>query len=108
MIYCVFYKPSDMVGLVKNGFNNILNLGLSYLRVVGDFKIYTEFVTWQFSRNYHVFYLTLYIYLCILLTSLSDGVIFLHYELYQVHTIIGDSSPLSNPIKEKNKHACFT
>ena len=75
----------------------MLNLGLYFLRVVGHFKIYTELVTWKFSQNYHVFDLTLYIYLCILLTSLSDCVMFLHYDSFRVHSIIGDSSPFSKP-----------
>ena len=85
-------------GFSKNGFNSMLNLGLYFLRVVWYFKIYTEFVTWNFPQNYHVFYLTLYIYLCLLLTSLLYGVIFLHYYSWRFYKIIGDASPLSNTI----------
>ena len=64
-------------------------------------------IKWSYMESalYHVFYLTLYIYLCLLLTYLSEGVIFLHYELFQVHTIIGDSSPPLNPIQGGKKHA---
>ena len=38
---CELYKPSELVGSLKNVFNSMLNLGLSFLRVVGDHKIYT-------------------------------------------------------------------
>ena len=76
-------------GFSINGFNSMLNLGLSFLRVAGYFKIYTDFVTWGFPQNYYVCYLTLYIYLCLLLNSLLDGVMFLHYYLCWVHAIIG-------------------
>ena len=37
-IYCELYKPSDLVGLVKNGFNGMLNLGLSFPRVLGPIR----------------------------------------------------------------------
>ena len=43
------YETSELVGLVKNGFNSMLNLGLYLQRVVGYFNIYTELVTWKFS-----------------------------------------------------------
>ena len=43
LLYCALYKPSELVGLTTTTFNNILNLGLSFLRVVGTYKIYTEF-----------------------------------------------------------------
>ena len=33
-------------GFSENGFNSMLILGLHLLRVVGSYKIYTEFVTW--------------------------------------------------------------
>ena len=32
----------------------------------------------------------------------------IQYESCQVYTIIGDSSPLLNPLQERKKHACFT
>ena len=44
----MLHKPSELVGLVKNGFNSMLNLGLYFQRVVGYFNIYTELVTWNF------------------------------------------------------------
>ena len=47
----------------------MLNLGLSFLRIVGDYKIYTEFVPWHPPQNHHLIYLTLYIDLYLLLTS---------------------------------------
>ena len=43
---------------------------------------------------------------CLLLTSLSYSVIFIHYDLFLVHTIIGDSSPLSNQSR-KGKTGIF-
>ena len=76
----------------------MLNLGLYLLRAVGAYKIYTEFAPWKFVRNHHAFYLTLYIDVYILLTSLLDSVIFVHCDLFRVYTIIGDSSPLLNPV----------
>ena len=45
--------------------------------------------------------------LCLLLTSLSDSVIFLHYDSLPVYTIIGESSPISNLIHERNKTRMF-
>ena len=69
----------------------MLDLGLYFLRVVGDYEMYTQFVPWNSVQNYHWFYLTLYIDLCLLLTSLSDGAIFLHYDSCRVYTIIGDA-----------------
>ena len=86
----------------------MLNLGSYFLYVVGAYKIYAEFVPWKFFQNHHLFDLTLYIYLCILLTSLSDGVIFIHYNSFQVYMIIGDVSPPLNPVQEINEHAYFT
>ena len=65
-----------MVGLVKMFFNVMLNLGLSFLRVLEAHKIYTEFVPWYSVRNYHSFDFTLYIDSCLFLASLSDGIIF--------------------------------
>ena len=76
----------------------MLDLGLYLLCIIGAYKIYTEFYPWQFVQNHDEFYLTLYIDLCILLTSLLDGVIFIHYYLFRVYTIIGDASPLPNPV----------
>ena len=52
MRYCTFYKPSDPVGLVKTAYNIMLDLGIYFLRVVGTYKSYTEFVPWKFVRNY--------------------------------------------------------
>ena len=63
-------------GFSENGFNSILILGLSFLRVVGAYNIYTDFVPWQVVLYYHLFYLALYIDLCRYITSLSDGIIF--------------------------------
>ena len=40
-LYCELCKPSELVGLVKNGFNSALILGLSFLCVVGVYNIYT-------------------------------------------------------------------
>ena len=40
-------------------------------------------------------YLTLYIDLCILLTSLLDGVMIPNYDSFRVFTMIGDASPIS-------------
>ena len=85
-------------GFSENGFNSMISLGLSFLCVVGDYKIYTEFVPRDFFQNPYWFYYTLYIDLFLLVTSLLEGVIFLHYDSCQVYTIIGDASPLSNPV----------
>ena len=54
-LYCALYKPSEMMGLVetKTAFKSILNIGLSFLRVLGAYNIYSEFVPWQYFRNYH-------------------------------------------------------
>ena len=35
------YQPSKLVGLVKTAFKIILNLGISHLRVIGAYHIYT-------------------------------------------------------------------
>ena len=43
----------------------MLNVGLYFLRLVGSYKIYTEFVLGVLSENYHLFYLTLNIDLCL-------------------------------------------
>ena len=85
----------------------MLKLGLYILRVVGAYKIYIEFVPWKFVQNYHSFYFTLYIDLCILSTYKLYGVTFIHYDSFRFYTIIGDAPPLSNPIQERKKHACF-
>ena len=86
----------------------MLNLGLSFLHVVGTNKIYTEFVTWIFLTKLPLFlFLTLYINLCLVLTNLSDYVIFIYYVSYWVYTIIDDASTLSNTIKEIKEHVCF-
>ena len=37
----------------------MLNLGLYLPRVVGAYKIYTEFVPWKCFQNYHYFFLNL-------------------------------------------------
>ena len=81
--------------------------GQYFLHVVRAFKIYTEFVPYQFVQNQHLFDMTLHIDLCTLLTSLSDGIMFLHHESLWVHTISGDSSTISNPVQEKNKTHMF-
>ena len=91
LLYCALYKPSELVVWVKTDFNSMLNLGLSFIRVVGAYKIHTEFFPLENLQNYHWFYLTLYINLCILLTSWLDGVIFIHDNSYRVFTIIGDA-----------------
>ena len=83
-------------------------LGLSFLHVVETYKIYTKFVSWQFFQNDLLFYLTLYIDLYHLLTSLSDGVLFIHYDSCRVYTIISDAPPLLNTLQERKKYACFT
>ena len=71
----------------------MLILGLYLLYVLGAYKIFTEFVPWKIFQYYHLFCFTLYIDidLCILLTSLLVGVIFLNYDSLRVYTIIGDS-----------------
>ena len=76
----------------------MLNLGLSLLRFLEAYKIYTEFFPWQFVQNDHEYDLNLYIYLCLSLISLPDDVIFLKYESCRVYTSIGDTSLLLNPI----------
>ena len=87
----------------------MLNLGWSFLSVVGAYKIYTESVTWNPPLpNHHLFYLTLYIDLSVLLTSLSDSAIFIYYESYQVCTVIVHASPCLDTVQEGKKHACFT
>ena len=53
------------VGFIENDFNSMLILGLSFLRVVGAYKVYSEFVPWEFFWNYHSLYLALYIDLII-------------------------------------------
>ena len=107
-LYCVLYKTSDMVGLIKT-VKPYAKFGPIYSYVLQGTIIYTYGF---FLGNLYVitinFYLNLYIDLCLLLTSLSDGVIFLHYDSCQVYTIIDDTSPLSNPVQEINKHAFFT
>ena len=47
------YKPSELVRLGENLFNIMLILGLSFQRVVGAYKIYTEFVPCQFVQDCH-------------------------------------------------------
>ena len=39
-------------GFSDNGFNSMLSLGISFLRVVGAYKSYAEFVPWQFVKKY--------------------------------------------------------
>ena len=95
---CVLYKPSYLVDLLKNGFNCMLNLGLHFLHVVEAYKIYTEFVTSKFVWNCHLFDLTLYIEHSLLLTSLSEGIMFIYHDSFRVYTNIGDASPFLNPV----------
>ena len=80
-LLCVI-KPSELVSLVKTSFNSMLIVGLYILCVVKGYNIYTYYAPWQFFRNYHQFYLTLYIDRCLWLTFLSDGVMFLHHDSY--------------------------
>ena len=51
LLYFVFYKPFEMVGLIKNRFNIMLNLGLSFLHDVGAYKIYTFFFLGNLSKT---------------------------------------------------------
>ena len=76
----------------------MLNLGLYLQRILRAYKIYTEFFPWETFWNDDLFYLTLYIDLYLLLNSLSDVVMILHYGLLQVYKIIGDASSLSNTV----------
>ena len=76
----------------------MLNLGLPFLRAVGAYNIYTDFFLGIFSKIAIYLILTLYIDLCLLLASLLEIVMFLHHDSCQIYTIIGDSSPLSNPV----------
>ena len=84
-----------------------VNLGLSFIRVVGAYKIYTQFVPWKIPQNYHSFCLTLYIDSCLLFTKLLDSIIFICCDLCRVYKIIGVASPLLNPVQEGRKNACF-
>ena len=72
----------------------MLILGLSFLRVVGAYRIYTYFSLAIFLK-FPLFYLTLYIDHFHLLIYLLGGVIFLHYDSCRVCIIIGDASPIS-------------
>ena len=45
---CDLYKPSELVGLVKNVSNNMLHVGLYVLHVVGAYKIYINVSSWKF------------------------------------------------------------
>ena len=91
--YGELYKPSNLVGLVK------MDLTLCWFRHIfptccrGLYDLH-RVASLLIFRNHHWFYLTLYIEICIFLTSLFYGVIFLHYESFWVYKIIGDSSPL--------------
>ena len=85
----------------------MLNSCLSLLCIGGPYKIYIEFILWKFVQNYHLFYLTLCIDLYLLLNYLWDGIIFIQYESFWVYTIIGEESPISNPVQERKK-AYFT
>ena len=98
LIYFLLCKTSELMGLVKTAFKSVLNVGLYLPRVVGAYNIYTDVFPWKFIQNYHLFYLTLYIDIYLWFTSLLCGVMFLHHDLYRVYTIIGDLSPLSNPV----------
>ena len=80
LLYCELYKPYNMVDLVKTAFISMFNLEVSFLGVVGAYKIFTDCFPWIILWNYNLVYLTLYIDLCLLLTSLSDGIIF--YSLW--------------------------
>ena len=42
-----------MVGLAKTDFNSMLNLGPSFLRFVGAYKIYTDLDPWKSPQKYH-------------------------------------------------------
>ena len=108
-LWCVIYTFCDG-GFSDNGFNTMLNLGLFTLLVLGAYKIYTEFVTWQCIQSFHLFYLTVYIDLSILLNALSYSVMFIHHETYRVYTIIVDVSHLPNQLRQRTHefHLCST
>ena len=48
LLYFALYKNSEILDLVKNDFDSLINLGLSFVRVVGTYNIYTEFSPWYF------------------------------------------------------------
>ena len=50
----------------------------------------------------------MYIDHSLLLTSLSDGIIFFPYDSYRVYTIIGNATHIYNPVQEEKKHTYFT
>ena len=50
LICCELYKTFMMVSLAKNIYS-MLNLGLSYLRVVEAYKINTDLIPWKFLQN---------------------------------------------------------
>ena len=91
-LWCVILTFWDS-GFIENRFTIVLNLGLHFLRFIRAYNIYTEFDLWKFFHIHYWFYLTLYIELGLSLTSLSHGVIFVHYDSCQFYTSIGDASP---------------
>ena len=52
-------------GVIYMQISEMLNLGLYLPHLVGAYNIYTEFFSWKFVQNYHLFYLTFYIDLCL-------------------------------------------
>ena len=76
----------------------MLHLGLYFPRFLGAYNVYTEFFLGIFPKLPFVLFGLVHIELCLLLTSLSGGIIFLHYDSFQVYTIIGDTSPILNPV----------
>ena len=65
----------------------MLNLCLSFILVVGAYNIYTYFFLGNLSTIINSFILTLFIDLCLFMTSLLDEVIFLYYDSFWVYTI---------------------
>ena len=68
----------------------MLNLGLFFLRVVGTYKIYTEF----FLRNLYEITINLFDLVHLTLSFIDLLIGQLHHDSYRLHTIIGDASPL--------------
>ena len=51
LLYCALYISSEMVGLVKNGFNSMLNLGLSFVNGVRTIRSTQIFFLGKFSKT---------------------------------------------------------
>ena len=75
----------------------MLTLGLYFIQVLWAYNICIEFNPCQFVQKLSLIYLTLYIDRCILLNSLSDGILFIRCDSCRVYTIIGDVLPILYP-----------